>query len=73
MKRSIAGMLAVCAATLVVAAPAAAIDKVVTIDSDGPGPEAYDHVYVHQMGPKKAAQSANCGARSSGTSGRSAW
>ncbi|MFI5122393.1 MAG: hypothetical protein ACHQJ5_05815 [Vicinamibacteria bacterium] len=54
MKRSIAGMLAVCAAALVVAAPAAAIDKVVTIGSDGPGPEAYDQVYVHQMGPKKA-------------------
>ena len=36
------------------AAPASAIDKVVTIASDGPGPEAYDKVTVHQMGPKKA-------------------
>ena len=54
MKRSIAWMLAACAATLVLAAPAFAVDKVVTIKSDGPGPQEFDHVDVHQVGPKKA-------------------
>ena len=54
MKRVLVGIAAVAVALGVSTAPAAAIDKVVTIDSDGPGPEAYDHVYVHQMGPKKA-------------------
>jgi pimeloyl-ACP methyl ester carboxylesterase len=47
-------MLFVCGLALVAAAPAVAIDKVVTIDSPGPGPETFDHVDVHQMGPKKA-------------------
>jgi pimeloyl-ACP methyl ester carboxylesterase len=27
---------------------------VVTFDSDGPGPEQFDHVYAHQIGPRKA-------------------
>jgi pimeloyl-ACP methyl ester carboxylesterase len=36
------------------AAPAAAVDKVVTYASDGPGPEQFDHVYAHQTGPRKA-------------------
>ena len=54
MKRWIAGMLTSCVAVLVCAAPAAAIDKVVAIKSGGPGPETFDHVDVHQVGPKKA-------------------
>ncbi len=36
------------------ATPAAARDQVVEIASDGPGPAAYDKVFVHQMGPRKA-------------------
>ena len=36
-------------------APAAAArDKVVEVASDGPGPPAYDHVLVHEMGPSSA-------------------
>jgi pimeloyl-ACP methyl ester carboxylesterase len=54
VRRIAAGTLATLAASLIAASPAAALDKVVTIASDGPGPEAYDKVYVHQMGPKKA-------------------
>jgi pimeloyl-ACP methyl ester carboxylesterase len=54
LKRLVAGVAAACAAAFLAAAPASAIDKVVTIASDGPGPEAYDKVTVHQMGPKKA-------------------
>jgi pimeloyl-ACP methyl ester carboxylesterase len=53
-KRMAAGIAAAVAAALLAAAPASAVDKVVTVASDGPGPEAYDKVYVHQMGPKKA-------------------
>ena len=41
-------------AALALAAPAAAAEKTVTIPSDGPGPPEYDHVDVHQFGPKKA-------------------
>jgi pimeloyl-ACP methyl ester carboxylesterase len=36
------------------AAPAGARDTVVSIASDGPGPGAYDHVLVHEMGPRDA-------------------
>ncbi|MET0751620.1 MAG: alpha/beta fold hydrolase [Solirubrobacterales bacterium] len=54
MRRVSAGILAACVAAAIGAAPASALDKVVTIGSDGPGPAAYDKVYVHQMGPKKA-------------------
>jgi pimeloyl-ACP methyl ester carboxylesterase len=54
VKRLAGILVAATAAALIAAAPAAAIDKVVTMASDGPGPEAYDKVYVHQMGPKKA-------------------
>ncbi len=43
----------VCAAALVSAVPAAAVDKVVTFDSAGPGPAELDHVYAHQIGPRK--------------------
>ena len=54
MKRAIAGMLTGCVGALILAAPAAAIDKVVPIKSAGPGPAMFDHVNVHQVGPKKA-------------------
>ena len=47
-------MLATCGVALVAASPAAAVDKVVTIDSAGPGPDQFDHVYVHEMGPANA-------------------
>ncbi len=30
------------------------MDKVVAFNSDGPGPEQFDHVYARQIGPKKA-------------------
>ena len=45
------------AALLMVAAPgASAADRVVTIESNGPGPDSVDRVFVHQMGPKQADQ-----------------
>lgn len=44
----------IAAAACVAASPAAAVDRVVTIASDGPGPAAYDNVFVHQMGPSGA-------------------
>jgi pimeloyl-ACP methyl ester carboxylesterase len=47
-------MLFVCGLAMAGAAPAAAIDRVVTMDAPGPGPEQFDHVYVHEMGPRKA-------------------
>jgi pimeloyl-ACP methyl ester carboxylesterase len=47
-------MLTIGAAALIFAAPASAIDKVVTIDSAGPGPETFDHVSVHEIGPRRA-------------------
>ena len=36
------------------ATPASARDELVPVASDGPGPEAYDQVLVHQMGPRDA-------------------
>jgi pimeloyl-ACP methyl ester carboxylesterase len=48
------GIAAMVVALAASAAPASAIDKVVTIKSDGPGPDAFDRVYVRQMGPKNA-------------------
>ena len=36
------------------ATPAAARDRVAEIASDGPGPDPYDRVFVHQMGPQEA-------------------
>ena len=36
------------------ATPASARDELVPVASDGPGPEAYDHVLVHEMGPRDA-------------------
>ena len=53
MKRLRIGLVVLVAAAAC-AAPAAARDRVVTIASDGPGPEAYDRVFVHQIGPKQA-------------------
>jgi pimeloyl-ACP methyl ester carboxylesterase len=53
MRLLLASIGALCC-LLVATAPAAAVDKVVTVPSDGPGPKAYDHVYVHQMGPRGA-------------------
>ena len=57
MRRVSAGILAACVAAAIGAAPASALDKVVTIGSDGPGPAAYDKVYVHQMGPRRPTAS----------------
>jgi pimeloyl-ACP methyl ester carboxylesterase len=54
MRRCLAGVVTACVAGLVAASPAAAFDELVTINSDGPGPAAYDQVYVHQVGPKNA-------------------
>lgn len=56
MKRFRVAFGLVAAVACVVASPAAAVDRVVTIASDGPGPEAYDKVYVHQMGAAKAGR-----------------
>jgi hypothetical protein len=38
----------------VAATPAGAVDKVVEVASNGPGPKAYDRVFVHEMGPRDA-------------------
>jgi pimeloyl-ACP methyl ester carboxylesterase len=36
------------------ASPAAAVDRVASFKSNGPGPEQFDRVYAHQIGPKRA-------------------
>ena len=54
MGRIAVALAAICAAAGAFSSPAAAVDKVVTIASDGPGPSAYDKVFVHRMGPKNA-------------------
>jgi pimeloyl-ACP methyl ester carboxylesterase len=38
------------------ATPASARDELVEIASEGPGPPAYDHVLVHQKGPREAGR-----------------
>jgi pimeloyl-ACP methyl ester carboxylesterase len=48
---ALCGALACLAAA---AAPAAAVDRVVSFDSAGPGPDTFDHVYARQFGPRKA-------------------
>ncbi len=50
MKRAVLTALATAGAIAMAAAPAAAIDKVASIASEGPGPDAYDQVEVHQIG-----------------------
>jgi pimeloyl-ACP methyl ester carboxylesterase len=52
--RWITWMVIACAGALLLAAPASAIDKIVSMKSAGPGPPRFDHVYVHEMGPKDA-------------------
>ena len=55
MKRVlVAVVLVVVGCLTVTTAPAAAVDKLVTFTSDGPGPESLDQVYAHQIGPKRA-------------------
>ncbi len=54
MRRLRAVIASVALAAGVAASPAAALDRVVTIGSAGPGPTAYDKVFVHQMGPEDA-------------------
>ena len=55
MKR-ILGLAAIAIAASVAAAPpsAAGADRLVSFESDGPGPEQFDRVYARQIGPKKA-------------------
>ena len=40
--------------SLAVTANASAQGKLTVLDSDGPGPEQFDHVYVNKFGPKQA-------------------
>jgi pimeloyl-ACP methyl ester carboxylesterase len=55
VKRAFVSVILAAAGCLAVSVtPAAAVDRVVTYSSDGPGPEQFDHVYARQIGPKKA-------------------
>ena len=47
-------MAALVTALGLLAAPAVARDQLGEVASAGPGPEAYDHVLVHKMGPRHA-------------------
>jgi pimeloyl-ACP methyl ester carboxylesterase len=53
-KRASLIALAVLGGLALVPSPAGAVDKLVTLDSDGPGPEQFDKVYARQIGPPKA-------------------
>jgi hypothetical protein len=50
----LSAVLATLACAAFAPAPAVALDKVVSFDSPGPGPEQFDHVYARQIGPRKA-------------------
>ncbi len=54
MRRGWIGVLVLAAALGLLAPPASARDEVIEIASDGPGPAAYDQVFVHRMGPREA-------------------
>lgn len=54
MRRALVSVILAGLASAAVAAPASAVDRVVSFKSDGPGPEAYDRVFARQIGPGKA-------------------
>jgi pimeloyl-ACP methyl ester carboxylesterase len=54
VKRVLVAFVAVASTLAIVSAPAGAVDKVVTFNSDGPGPESLDKVYARQIGPRSA-------------------
>ncbi len=54
MRRALAAALAALGLLAASAAPADAVDRVASFNSEGPGPEAFDRVYAHQIGPRKA-------------------
>ncbi len=57
MKRVLVAVALVMVGCLAVTtAPAAAVDKLVTFTSEGPGPESLDKVYARQIGPKRAGR-----------------
>jgi hypothetical protein len=56
LKRASLALLAVVGGLAIAPSPAGAVDKLVTLRSDGPGPEQFDKVYARQIGPRKAGR-----------------
>ena len=54
--RRVATALIACACALVLATPASAAEKQISVKSGGPGPAEFDRIDVHTFGPKKPDQ-----------------
>jgi pimeloyl-ACP methyl ester carboxylesterase len=54
VKRALVSVALVAFLWVAAAPPAAAVDKVVSFKSNGPGPEQFDRVFARQIGPRKA-------------------